>query len=258
MAFCQKGKETPMIVDAHTHLGRDYVFEEDFTTERLLKGMETGKVDASIVQPGTTFDLKTVMEQHDYIAQLSKKMPKRIFGMANPSPHLPTDEYRKELKRCVEDLGFVAVKLHPWAHAANPNSSVGRKVFQAASDLGIAVMVHTGAGVPWALQSAIIPVAQEFQDLKIILAHCGSSIFSGEAALAAQLCPNVYLETSWLPNSSIYGYCKSVGADRVMFGSDSGENVATELVKFRTMGLSDDELEWCLGKTATKVFNLPV
>jgi predicted TIM-barrel fold metal-dependent hydrolase len=247
-----------MIVDAHTHLGRDYVFEEDFTTERLLNGMKTGNVDASIVQPGTTFDLKIVKEQHNYIAELAKKMPKRIFGMANPSPHLPTEDYRKELKRCVEDLGFVAVKLHPLAHAVNPNSSVGRKVFLAASNLGIPVMVHTGAGVPWALPSAIIPIAKEFQNLKIVLAHCGSSIFSGEAGLAAQLCPNVYLETSWLPNFSIYGYCKSIGADRVMLGSDSGENVATELVKYRTMSLSEDELEWCLGKTAIKVFNLPI
>ncbi len=247
-----------MIVDAHTHLGQDTVFEEDFTLERLLKGMETGKVDASIVQPGTTFDLKTVREQHNVIAELSKKMPNRIFGMANPSPHLPTPEYRRELERCVDKLGFVAVKLHPLAHAVNPNLSVGRKVFQTASDLGVTVMVHTGAGVPWALPSAIIPIAQEFRNLKIVLAHCGSSIFSGEAALAAQLCPNVYLETSWLPNLSIYNYCKSIGADRVMFGSDCGENVATELVKYRTMGLAEEELEWCLGKTATKVFNLPI
>jgi hypothetical protein len=43
-----------------------------------------------------------------------------------------------------------------------------------------------------------------------------------------------------------------------MFGSDSGENVATELVKYRTMGLAEEELEWCLGKTAAKVFNLPI
>jgi len=245
-----------MIVDAHTHLGYDYVFEEDFSLEDLLTNMEKNKVDISLVQPGTVLDLKTVIKQHNAIADLSKKMPGRIFGMANPNPHLPRNEHRKELERCINDLGFVGVKMHPLAHAVNPNKSTGRKVFEAALDSGVPVMVHTGSGIPWSLPSALIPTARDFPDLKIVLAHSGSSIFASEAALAAQLCPNIYLETSWLPGSTIHMLCKTLGADRIMFGSDHGENVATELAKFRTMGLTDAELEWCLGKTAAKVFKI--
>jgi predicted TIM-barrel fold metal-dependent hydrolase len=247
-----------MIIDAHTHLGYDYVFEEDFTREKLLTSMEENKIDASIVQPGSVLDLKAVTEQHDAIADLSEKMPGRIFGMANPNPHLPEKEYRGELQRCVEDLGFVGVKLHPLAHAVDPHRSAGRRVFEAALDLGIPVMIHTGAGIPWALPSALISPATDFPGLKIVLAHSGSSLFSGEAVLAAKLCPNVYLETSWLPSIAIHSLCKTLGASRVMFGSDHGENVATELTKYRTIGLTDGELEWCLGKTAAEVFKIPV
>ncbi len=247
-----------MIIDAHAHLGYDYVFEEDFTLEKLLSNREKNGVEVSIVQPGTTFSLKTVINQHNFIADLSEKMAGRIFGMANPNPHLPTAKYRKELVRCVDDLGFVGVKLHPLAHAVNPILSAGRRVFETASDLGIPVMVHTGAGVPWALPSAIVPMALEFPNLKIILAHSGSAIFSNEASLAAKLCPNVFLETSWLPSTSIYGFCKTFGSNRVMFGSDHSENIASELAKYRTMGLTDEEIEWCLGKTAMEVFKIPV
>jgi predicted TIM-barrel fold metal-dependent hydrolase len=247
-----------MIINAHAHLGYDYVFEEDFTHDKLLTSMDKNGIDASIVQPGSVLDLETVIKQHDVIADLSGKMPGRIFGMANPSPHLPTKEYRRELERCINDLHFVGVKLHPLAHAVNPSKSVGRKVFQTTLDLGIPIMVHTGVGIPWALPSALIPVALEFPDLKIILAHSGSSVFSSEAALAAQLCPNVYLETSWLPSIAIYSFCKTIGADRIMFGSDHGENVAVELTKFKTIGLTEKELEWCLGKTAAKVFNIQI
>jgi predicted TIM-barrel fold metal-dependent hydrolase len=41
-----------------------------------------------------------------------------------------------------------------------------------------------------------------------------------------------------------------------MFGSDHPENIPTELAKFRSIGLNQDELEWCLGKTAIKIFNI--
>ncbi len=247
-----------MIIDAHTHLGYDYVYEEDFSVKDILGDMEKNKVDVSIVQPGTVLDLKTVITQHNAIAALSEDMPGKIFGMANPNPHLPRNVYRNELKRCIKDLGFVGVKLNPPAHAVIPNQSTGRRVFEAALDLCVPVMVHTGSGIPWSLPSALIPIAMDFPDLNIILAHSGSSIFASESVLAAKTCPNIYLETSWMPGFAIHRFCRALGADRIMFGSDHGDNVATELMKFRSICLSDKELEWCLGKTAAKVFKISV
>jgi predicted TIM-barrel fold metal-dependent hydrolase len=245
-----------IVVDAHAHLGYDYVFEHDFNLQNLLEGIERNNIDVSIVQPGTTFDLKTILKQHNNIAKLSKKMQCRIFGMANPNPHLPRSKYYKELERCVKDLGFVGVKLHPLAHAVNPNSSTGRNVFEIASDLKIPIMVHTGSGIPWSLPSILTPMARDFSNLRIILAHSGGNLFSEEALLVAKNHPNIYLETSWTASSAIYRFCKVLGPDRIMFGSDHPENIPTELAKFRSIGLNQDELEWCLGKTAIKVFNI--
>jgi predicted TIM-barrel fold metal-dependent hydrolase len=246
-----------MIIDAHTHLGYDYVFEEDNTLNDLLTNREKNKIDISIMQPGTVIDLETVVKQHNEISALSKKMPGKIYGMANPNPHLPGNGHRKELERCIKTLGFVGVKLHPLGHAVNPTQATAKKVFEAASNLDIPVMVHTGDGIPWTLPSTLIPVAMKFPDLKIVLAHCGGGMFSSEAALAAMLCPNVYLETSWLPSLVIRDFCRNIGADRVMFGSDMGDNAASELAKFSTLGLTKEELEWCLWKTAAKVFKIP-
>jgi len=245
-----------MIIDTHTHLGYDYVYEEDFSVKDLLANMERNKVDISIVQPGTVLDLKTIVTQHNTIGALCRDMPRKIFGMANPNPNLPTNTYRKELARCIDDLSFVGVKLNPPAHAVNPSQSAGRRVFEAALDLGVPVMVHTGSGIPWSVPSALIPIARDFPDLNIILAHSGGSMFAGEAALAAQLCSNIYLEASWLPGFMVYRFCRTLGADRIMFGSDHADNVATELTKFSSIGLTNEELEWCLGKTAARVFKI--
>ncbi len=245
-----------MIIDAHTHYGYDYVFEEDLSLDDLLANMEKHKIDISIVQPGTVLDLKTVRKQHNKISTLSKKMPGRIYGMANPNPHLPKSKYSKELERCIKDLGFVGVKLNTFGHAVNPNLNAGRMVFELASKLNIPVMVHTGEGIPWSLPSTLIPIAKEFPNIDIVLAHCGGNIFSCEAQLAAQICPNIYLETSWIPSLTIREFCRKIGANRVMFGSDMGNNVATELAKYRTINLTKEELDWCLWRTASRVFKI--
>jgi predicted TIM-barrel fold metal-dependent hydrolase len=220
--------------------------------------MEKNKIDISIVQPGTTLDLKTAMKQHDNIASLMEKMPGRIYGMANPNPHLPSDTYRKELERCIKELGFVGVKINTLAHAINPNQHASRKIFELALELEIPVMVHTGDGIPWALPSSLIPIAMDFPDLKIIMAHGGGSMFSSEALLTARLCPNVFIETSWLPALIIREFCKTIGANRIMFGSDIGNNVPFELAKYFGLGISNEELEWCLHKTASKVFRISI
>ena len=246
-----------MIVDVHAHLGFDQVFDEDFTEEELWEAHEAG-VDVSIVQPGTCVSLADVQRQHDAIAELCARHPEAFFGMANPNPHLPTEEYRRELARCVEELGFVGVKMHPLAHAVNPAGTAARRIFDAARDLGVPVMIHTGAGVPFALPSLQIPLAQAYPEVRVILAHAGASLFAAEAVLAAKSSPNVYLDTSWSAGYALRGWVQSLGANRLMLASDHGDNAVVELAKHRSLGLTDEELDWCLGKTAIEVFALPI
>ena len=58
-------------------------------------------------------------------------------------------------------------------------------------------MVHTGPGIPFALPALCIPAARKYPDLKIVLAHAGFAVFTAEAQVAATVCDNLYLETSW-------------------------------------------------------------
>jgi uncharacterized protein len=245
------------VVDVHGHLGYDNTFDEDFTEAELMEAHEHG-VGVTIVQPGTCVYLEDVQRQHDAIADLCARRPGQFFGMANPCPHLREDDYRREMERCVRVLKFVGVKLHPLAHAVKPGGTAGERVMRTARDLGIPVMVHTGAGAPFALPSAMIPVAQKYPDVKIVLAHAGASIYSGEASLALSLCPNVYLDTSWSAGFALRGWVREFGANRLMMASDHGDNAATELTKHRTCGLTQEELEWCLGRTAVEVYKLPI
>ena len=184
-------------------------------------------------------------------------LPGRFFGLANPSPHLPEEDYQAEVERCVEELGFVGLKLHPMAHGVNPGSRSGRKAFRAARDHGLPLMVHTGAGAPFASPVNLLGLAQEYSELKIIMAHCGQIIYANAAAAVLAARENVFADTSWTPGFILKDWTRTFGP-RFMLGSDHADNAGTELAKIRTVGLTAQEEARFLGLTALDVFNLEV
>lgn len=245
-----------MVIDAHAHLGYDEVFDEDFTEAALLASQSRNGISISLVQPGAVHDLGGVQKQHDDIADLIARHPGRFRGIANPNPHLPNGVYEREVRRCVGELGFLGIKMHPLAHAVNPLGRHGRYAFDLARELGVPVIVHTGAGIPWAAPSLLGPIAEACPELKLVVAHAGAGVLSAEAGLLAERHANTFLEPSWVGGFQVRSWVRRLGANRVMFGSDHGDNAETELAKFRSAGLSQDELAWTLGGTAASVFGL--
>ncbi len=116
------------VIDVHTHLGFDYVFQEDFKLEYLTDELDSQGADVLITQPGSVLDVPRAREQHDAIAAFAARYPDRVYGMANPSPHLAPEDYRAEAARCVRELGFVGLKLNTYAHSAGVGLKPGRLV----------------------------------------------------------------------------------------------------------------------------------
>ena len=127
---------------------------------------------------------------------------------------------------------------------------------QAAQDFGIPLIIHTGIGVPFTLPSLIIPRAKQFPRVKIVMAHSGAYVYTAEAYVVAAECPNVTLETSWCGAPHIKRLIDQFGAQRVMFASDVPGNMASELAKYKSIGLSSAQLEQCLSGTARELFKL--
>ena len=246
-----------MIVDAHAHLGFDEIFDVDFTAAELLACQQQNEIAVTLVQPAAVHDLPTVQQYHDAIADLARRYPGHYYGIANPNPHLPGDDYAREIRRCINELGFRGIKIHPTAHAVNPLGRHGRRVFEIAAEMHVPVIIHTGAGIPWSAPSLLASAADSDPELPIILAHSGMMVLAGEAALLAEQHPNVYLECSWTGGFLVRAWVQAFGASRILFGSDHADNAATELTKFRTCGLNHDELAWAMGGTAAQLFGIP-
>lgn len=243
-----------IIVDSHAHLGKCKIFRCDYKSEDLIKRMDQYNIQISIVQPHPGAD--DPVAAHEAVAEMAAKYPGRIYGITCFSPYLEEEDFIKKVTWAIKDLKFKGVKLHTNGYSISPIHPEAQKLFKTANDLKVPVMIHTGAGIPNALPSLCIQPAMEYPDIPIILAHTGAGIYTSEAVIAANVCKNIYLETSWVYSNDTVPIIESIGADRVMMGTDVPENVSVELHKYMTAGLSDNQLEYCLGKTAINVFKL--
>ena len=224
------------------------------TSEALLTTMRANGIDIALVMPQPTRE--DVPAYHDQIAADVARSDGALYGMASIDPWWSDSAYSQEARRCVEQLGFVALKLHPLAHNLAPNHPAATKVFRCADELGVPVIVHTGLGTPWSLPSLCLPAARQYPDLPIVLAHSGWGIYTAEALVAAEICENLILEPSWCPTYAVRKMFDQFGSDRLLFGSDHLTNVAVELAKFRAIGVTDEQLDDVFSKNPQRIFGI--
>jgi uncharacterized protein len=117
------------------------------------------------------------------------------------------------------------------------------------------LVVHTGAGAPFALPSLYIAPARKFPDLNIVLGHAGGGLYAGEAIVAAMVCPNIYIELSSLMPHHMVEVLANVSTDRLMIGSDLPESISTEIGKIVSMTIDRDKKQDILWNTAASLFD---
>jgi uncharacterized protein len=243
------------VIDAHCHIGTSLVSGVEIGEEQLLRTMAEHGIGAAMVMPQPHQGLE-VAPVHDRIARFAEANAGVIYGMVNLSPRLAEGAYRAEVARCIRGHGFRAIKLDPSVSALPINHPRCEIVFATAREFDVPVIIHTGMGVPNALPALAIPYALAYTDVTVVLAHAGFAIFAPEATVAAQVCPNIVLEPSWCASYQVAEMVRAIGAERVMYGSDHPSNVASELAKLRSIGLTGEQLGLVLGGTAQRVFGL--
>ena len=248
-----------MIIDAHCHLGSDCSFDQETDEERLARNFAEYGIDGGIIQPYIPRPYVSEYQKiHDRIHAFTLRAPNRYFGMASMNPHFLPEDYDRETIRCVRELGFVGIKITPAGHACTANSRDGMHVFELAQTLNVPVMVHSGFGIPFSDPLNVQPAAEEFPDVRIVIAHCGANFCTAGAILMAKQHDNVFLEPSGAGLEACIAMLDAVGPGKVMFSTDVVPQTATELAKFRDIHrrglLTEDGLEQVLYRTAHQVF----
>lgn len=169
--------------------------------------------------------------------------PDRFFGYFMLDPTQP--DALSRVKSAVGDSNLHAVCLFPAMHTYSLTDSRVVPILEVASDNGFAVFVHCGAisvGVRKKLGLAsqfdmrfsnpldLHPVALHFPKIRFVVPHFGAGLFR-EALMLADLCSNVYLDTSssnkWMAYEgldlrTVFGRTiELLGVERILFGTDS-------------------------------------
>lgn len=239
------------LYDTHTHIGTARHSGRVDTAEAMLRRMDAFGVERSLLIPFPV--VEDHRAQHDEIGRAVQQWPERFSGAACLYPFIPEQEFRDEVRRCREVYGFRALKLQPQYQGLNVLLPSSDFFFDTAHQNGLCVVAHTGSGIPFSLPSLFMIPARKFPDLKIILAHCGGGILAAEAIVAAQFCPNIYLELSSLLPHQIHEVLRFVPADRVMNGSDLPENLESEMEKVLNLEISAADKQQILYGTACRV-----
>lgn len=182
-----------MIIDVHTHARRGRGTLEEFIATMDACGIDLAGL-AAIVPTAPELG----ESGNEFIYECVARYPDRLFGWCSVVPYEPNAP--RELERCIRELGFKGLKLHPPIQGFAPNDPRIFPTIRKAIELDVPILFHTG---PVYIQQARLrhgdPVdfddlALTFPEAKIILAH-GDPL--GVQPVIAGKHPNVYLDTSF-------------------------------------------------------------
>lgn len=202
---------------------------------------------------------------NDEVAAFVKQYPDRLVGVASADLYRPMEAVR-ELRRCVRELGFKALRIVPWLWNLPPTDRRYYPLYAECVELDIPFCCqvgHTGPLCP-SEPGRPIPyideVALEFPELKMVCGHIGYP-WTTEMIAVATKHENVYIDTSAYVAKrfppELVAYMQKHGKKKVMFGTNYPMITAAMCLKdLDTLQLTDEVRRLFLCENAKRVFGL--
>ncbi|WP_428481111.1 amidohydrolase family protein [Pyruvatibacter mobilis] len=207
---------------------------------------------------------RNVMISNDEVAGFVAEAPDRLVGVGSVDISCPMDAVR-EIRRCVRELGFRAIRVLPWLWEVPPTDRRFYPVYAACVEEGVPFCTqigHTGPLMPSEVGRPIYldQVALDFPELVIVAGHIGYP-WTDEAIAVTTKHENVYIDTSAYTArrypDQLVAYLRGNGARKVMFGTNYPMfPPAAALKDLDALGLSDETRALFLGGNARRVFGL--
>jgi len=237
------------IIDAHCHVGSGVTCSQ--TADELLRQMDRHRVDSAVIVPADRFIAVLNREGNEQILGVAGKYPKRFIPFVSVNPWYG-EQAVTELSRCF-DLGASGVKLHPPIQGFQITDAIVFPVVEYAVEHGKPIYFHTGTAVcssPFQLTE----LAMRYPAGTFIMGHAAYADYWNDVAASVRAVPNVYIETSQHLPVFIRDLVKQVGADRIVYGSDSPKaDIAIEIEKITRYITDPADLECIFHKNLSKI-----
>ena len=284
MTFASEHKESrkPRI-DFHVHMGV-YTYHHPWVTEWMMQTHSVGYEDYinRYNDPGA-FEEFLSIEGVDYacvLAELSHittgvctneqvrdfcRGRSRLIPFCDVNPYIFTN-LGDELRHKVEDEGFRGLKLYPTYQHYYLNDQRMYPLYQAAQELGIPVLIHTGSSIfkgsriKYGNPLHLDDVAVDFPNLKLVMAHSGRGFWYEKAFFLSKMHANIYMEVAGLPPAKLLTYFPELArnTDKVIFGSDwpGMPNIGRNMDAISKLPIPAEGIENILGGNAAKLLRL--
>lgn len=217
-----------MVIDCHAHLyhhSRPTWEEDDRKLIEAADKLGIDKLCCSILTPRRPSTPEGFRECNRWVAEAMNRFPGRILGYCyvNPGYHR---EALDEIRRCIEDLGFIGIKLY---NEYRCNEPVVFPVVELAIELRVPILQHAGHMHYFVKEQPRISDAgmlaelgRRYPEATLICAHvCGGGDWEWTIKALRDV-PNVYLDTSGSVTDEgvLEMALRILGAERLLFACD--------------------------------------
>ncbi|KPJ71118.1 MAG: amidohydrolase [Planctomycetes bacterium DG_20] len=190
---------------------------------------------------------------------------RRDLDEANAYIHRATEDHPDLVRRCLQEYGFYGVKLNGAQNAFfidDPHLSL--PVVEAVALAGGILAFHVGADAfEQTHPFRVAKIARTHPNLPILVVHMGgvghADLTRATIEFAAE-CPNLTLIGSAVRAPAVLAAIRTLGAERVCFGSDTPFDLMhVELARYRALlggEVGDDEKAAVLGGNIARLFGL--
>lgn len=265
-----------MIIDAHTHIGKWEAGE--WTLDSLLESMVNAGIDYAIVianaREGRGAEGLTI----DAAVRLTEMSPK-IFALG--SAHFGKfDEQLPKLEAYLRESKIHGIKFYPGYEHFPPGDSELQPAYELCLKYDVPAVFHGGVllgGLHGLLKYShpllIDELAEQFPDLKIVIAHAGNP-WIADCAAVMEKNKNVYADCSGyfsdftIPTAEGKDFFKRQFSDmrtylgsfkKLIFGTDWPIDDQKEYVEvINQLSLTPEERDHVFWKNAVELFKLSV
>lgn len=202
-----------MIIDAHVHVATNDRENPRARVENIVRKMDENEIDKVVC-----FPFAAGLEKQKKMAELIRPYGDRFIPLAFINPNDP--DAKEQLLYCLDELGFHGMKLHPWfGNFSLANIELLRPTMEILNERKLYTVIHCTSEDFRMHPVMFEPLAREFPDVIIQMAHMGE-VMAGEYAIdVAKRVPNVYLDTaitSYMAVVHVLEQCP----DKVFMGCD--------------------------------------
>lgn len=214
--------------------------------ERLIDHAAVVGIDMTVISLPLVAGFNTpemVERANDTVYSVLKRYPNVTRGFAYIDPIMGKKTVEREIRRCVEDLGFIGVKLYHQFYMDEPEQY---PVIETCIDLDIPILMHAAKcdeGIHLTNAQHMINAARRYPEATFQMAHIGGGGDWYWQLKGVEDVKNLYIDIAGSVHDSemVERTVKVFGAERVLFACDM--SYSSSVGKILSADITEEELK---------------